>query len=248
MNKVNPRPVTVMIAAAGSGTRMGGVSKPLMKINGRQAILYSLDLFMASDDVERVVISARREDMHLLREICARENYMKEIIVTEGGSTRQDSVKRAFKAAFEGRKKTKLVAIHDGARPLITAEEFSRVVKSALQYGNAVCAARAKDTFKTTDENCVVNGHVERENLWHIQTPQVFDTDIFHTSLALAEKNGTQATDESGLVSAAGFVVKLVECGHDNIKLTYPEDVFIAEAILLRRKSFAENSPKGENL
>lgn len=242
MNKTAPGAVTVMIAAAGSGTRMGGVSKPLMKICGRHAILYSLDLFMRCDDVERVVISTKREDMHLMREICARENYMKEIIVTEGGATRQDSVKRAFRAAFENRSKTKLVAIHDGARPLLTDEELARVIRTAQQYGNAVCAARAKDTFKTTDENCLVNGHVDRENLWHIQTPQVFDTDMFHTALALAEKNGTQATDESGLVTNAGFLVKLVECGHDNIKITYPEDVFIAEAILQKRRSMAQNN------
>lgn len=230
------RPVTVMIAAAGSGTRMGGISKPLMKLAGRHAILYSLDTFMQSEYVERIVISARREELHLIKEIVSRENYMKEIIVAEGGSTRQESVKRAFSAAFSGRPKTKFVAVHDGARPLVTAEEIQRAFRTAEQYGNAVCAARAKDTFKTTDKNCVVTGHVERENLWHIQTPQVFDTDMFHTAIALAEKNGLEATDESGLVTEAGFIVKLVECGHDNIKLTYPEDVFIAEAILQKRR------------
>ena len=78
--------------------------------------------------------------------------------------------------------------------------------------------------------------------MWHIQTPQIFDTDMFHTSLALAEKNGTQATDESSLVSEAGFLVKLCECGHDNIKLTYPEDAVIAEAIISARKTKKEEA------
>lgn len=246
MAKNNLRPATVIIAAAGSGTRMGGVSKPLLKLSGRHAILYSLDTFMKSEYVERVVISARREEMQLLKEIVSRENYPKEIIVAEGGKTRQESVERAFSAAFSGRKKTKFVAIHDGARPLVTEDEVLRAFRTAEQYGCAVCAARAKDTFKTTDKSNVVTGHVERENLWHIQTPQIFDTDIFHTSLALAAKNGTEATDESGLVSAAGFVVKLVETGHDNIKLTYPEDVFVAEAILSKRRYIKENLNLGE--
>lgn len=238
--------VTVMIAAAGSGTRMGGVSKPLMKISGREALLYSLDLFINSSYVDRVVISTRKEDIETIEALVKAEGYPKEIIVTEGGKTRQESVKLAFKAAFDGRKKTKFVAVHDAARPLLTKEELENVFRMAEKYGNAVCAAKAKDTFKTSDKNGVISGHVERENLWHIQTPQVFDTDMFHTSLALAERDGTEATDESGLVTAAGFLVKLSECGHDNIKLTYPEDVFVAEAILSKRKHLKDRPEQEE--
>ena len=227
---------TVLIAAAGSGTRMGGVSKPLMKINGREALLYSLDLFDGSSFVERMVISTRKEDIETIENLVKAQGYTKEIIVTEGGSTRQESVSLAFKAGFEKRKKTHFVAVHDAARPLLTKEELKNVFELASKYGNAVCAAKAKDTFKTTDKNNVISGHVERENLWHIQTPQVFDTDMFHTALALAQRDGFEATDESGLVSNAGFLVKLSECGHDNIKLTYPEDAYIAEAIIEKRK------------
>jgi 2-C-methyl-D-erythritol 4-phosphate cytidylyltransferase len=231
---------TVILAAAGSGTRMGGVSKPLMKISGKEAILYSLDLFDECSYVERIVISTRKEDIETIEKLVKAQNYKKEIIVTEGGSTRQESVKLAFRAGFDGRKKTHFVAVHDAARPLITKEELMAAFSLAEKYGSAVCAAKAKDTFKTTDRNCVVTGHVERENLWHIQTPQIFDTDMFHTALALAERDKTEATDESGLVSEAGFIVKLSECGHDNIKLTYPEDAYIAEAILEKRKRLAK--------
>lgn len=236
MNKKNLAPAVAIIAAAGSGTRMGGVSKPLMKLDGKPTFLYSVELFIKSPYIEKICISAKKEDIPLLREIVARENYPKEVIVAEGGKTRQESVKRAFSAAFSGKAKTKFVAIHDAARPLLTPDELKKAFETAEKYGNAVCAARAKDTFKRTDKNAVVKEHVERDELWHIQTPQIFDTDMFHTALALAEKNGTEFTDESGLVADAGFIVKLVECGHDNIKLTYPEDVFIAEAILAKRK------------
>lgn len=242
----NTRPVTVIIAAAGSGERMGGISKPLMKICGRHMILYSLDMFMSCDFVERVIISAKREEMLLIRELAGRENYMKEILVTEGGKSRQESVTKAFAAGFKGKKKTKFVAVHDAARPLITKEEFTRAFHAAEMYGNAVCAARAKDTFKITDKNNLVTGTVERENLWHIQTPQIFDADMFHTAEALARKTGLEETDESGLVTSAGFLVKLVECGHDNIKITYPEDVLIAEAIIEKRRIADEHERQKE--
>ncbi len=244
MKNKNTPDITVIIAAAGSGTRLGGVSKPLMKLCGRQVLLYSIDTFMKNPRVERIVISAKKEEVGIIKDIIARENYIKETIVVEGGSTRQESVKLAFSAAFKRRRKTKFVAIHDAARPLISDEEFEHACATAEKFGNAVCAAKAKDTFKIGDKNRIITGHVERENLWHIQTPQIFDTDMFHTSLALAEKNLLEATDESGLVTEAGFVVKLSECGHDNIKITYPEDIFIAEAILAKRKYMKELEKK----
>lgn len=235
MKKYESRPVTVIIAAAGSGTRMGSVYKPLMKLNGRQTLLYSLDMFMSCDCVERVVVSARREEMYLLREICARENYPREILVTAGGENRQESVTLAFKAAFENRPKTRFTAVHDAARPLITREEFLRAYEAAELYGNVVCACRAKDTFKRTNADCLVVEGVERENLWHIATPQILDSDMLHTAMALAHRDGTVYTDESSMLTAAGFLVKLSEGSHANIKLTYPEDVAIAEAILAQR-------------
>lgn len=235
MKKYEQRPVTVIIAAAGSGSRMGSVYKPLMKLNGRHTLLYSLDMFMSCDCVERVVVSARREELYLLREICARENYPREILVVPGGENRQESVMLAFKAAFENRPKTRFTAVHDAARPLITREEFLRAYDAARLYGNVACACRAKDTFKRTDADGLVIENVDRENLWHIATPQIADSDMLHTAMALAKQNGELYTDESGMLTAAGFLVKLSEGSQANIKLTYPEDVAIAEAILAQR-------------
>ena len=228
--------VTVIIAAAGSGTRMGSVSKPLLRICGREAILYSLDLFCSCSEVERIVISVRHEETDIFSALVAKEGYDKEIIFADGGDTRQKSVENAFIAAFDNKKKTKFIVIHDAARPLVTKEYFLDTLKLAKKYGNAVCAARAKDTFKLADSKDLIKDGVDRSMLWHIQTPQIFDTDMFHTAIALARKNGTDATDESSLVTEAGFLVKLCECGHDNIKLTYPEDAVIAQAIMESRK------------
>ena len=235
MKQYEPRPVTVLLAAAGSGVRMGEISKPMMKLCGRQTILYSLDMFMSCDCVERVVISTRREELYRMQELCARENYPREILVTSGGATRQESVTLAFKAAFDKREKTRFTAVHDAARPLITREEFLHAYEMARQYGNSVCAAKAKDTFKISDDKNLIRESVERDRLWHIQTPQIFDTDMLHTALALAQQNQLEGTDESSLVTAAGFLVKLAETSHSNLKLTYPEDVAVAEAILAQR-------------
>lgn len=238
MRKHEQRPVTVIIAAAGGGRRMGSVYKPLLKLNGRQTLLYSLDMFMACDCVERVVVSARREELFLVRELIARENYPREVLVVPGGSSRQESVTLAFKAAFENRPKTKFTAVHDAARPLITKEEFLRAYETAEKYGNAVCASRVCDTIKRTNADCLITESVDRENLWRVATPQILDSDMLHTAMALARRDGTEYTDESGMVTAAGFLVKLSEGSAANIKLTYPEDVAIAEAILtLRRKA-----------
>lgn len=234
--------VTVIVAAAGGGTRMGGISKPLMKIDGREALLYSLDLFCSFDEVSSVVISIRSEDEPVFRKLVEGENYSKEIVFAHGGDTRQQSVLNAFKAAFSGKKNTKFVAIHDAARPLVTREYFEKALKLAAKYGNAVCACRARDTFKRSDKKDLITEAVDRENLWQIQTPQIFDTDMFHTALALAERDGTDATDESSLVTDAGFLVKLCECGSDNLKLTYPEDAAIAEAIMRLRREKEEEA------
>lgn len=243
MKKHEPKPVTVIIAAAGSGSRMGSVYKPLMKLNGRHTLLYSLDMFMSCDCVERVVVSARREELLLVKELCARENYPREILVVPGGKSRQESVMLAFKAAFENRPKTRFTAVHDAARPLITCEEFRRAYDIAEQYGNAVCASRVRDTVKRTNADNLVTESVSRENLWQIATPQILDTDMLHTAMALAKKNGTEYTDESSMITAAGFLVKLSEGSAANIKLTYPEDVAIAEAVLTLRGQLGKENP-----
>ena len=102
------------------------------------------------------------------RAIVDKEKYQKEIIFAHGGDTRQHSVLNAFKAAFSGRKKTGLVAIHDAARPLVTQEYFENALALAEKYGNAVCAARARDTFKRSDSKDLIKEAVDRENLWQI--------------------------------------------------------------------------------
>ena len=228
--------VTLLLAAAGSGTRLGGVSKPLLNLNGRPAICYSLDVFCAVEDVTRIVISAKKDDIPTLWDIVKQGGYTKVIAIVEGGSTRQGSVKKAFEAAF-CEKRTDYVAIHDAARPLVTREAVEAVLLDARTYGAAVCASRIPDTVKRTDKVAMVTESVDRENLYGLQTPQVFSTDLYMSALAVARRDGIDATDDSSLVQHAGFRVKLTDACRTNFKITYPDDVALAELVLKSRAS-----------
>ncbi len=227
--------VTVIIAAAGSGTRLGGVSKPLVKLCGRYAIEYSLDAFSACPDVTRIIICTKKEEIPVYEKIISEKGYSKVIGVIEGGSTRQESVSLAFKAAL-GEKITDFVAIHDAARPLITREEIEVAIADAKKYGCAVCAALCPDTVKRADKVGFVSESVDRSNLYLLQTPQIFSFEIYSASLALAEKSGFVATDDSSLTENAGFKIKLTQASRNNFKITYPGDIELAELIINSRK------------
>ena len=228
--------VTVLVAAAGSGARMGGVYKPLEMLCGKPVICYSLELFEKNTCVKSVVISAREDKTKEIEALCEKYGYTKVKSVVCGGKDRQESVKNAFNAAFRVPEDiTNLVAVHDAARPLVTQQELCRVFDNAYTFGASSCACRVRDSVKRTDDADTVNEDVERENLWLMQTPQVFDTDIYHTALSFAEKENIRATDDCALVTSAGFKVVLSETPSTNIKLTYPEDMFLAEAIIEKR-------------
>ncbi len=234
--KKNPKgSVTVVIAAGGSGSRMGGVSKPLMELCGRPCIEYSLEAFSAVEDVVSIYISARAEDASVYEEYVRSGRYPKLAGVALGGATRGESVENAFIHAFS-RELSDFVAIHDGARPLITPDEIRSAAAIAKKHGSGVCASRMTDTLKRTTVGGCVTETVDRESLWAIATPQIFDADLFHTALAVAKRDAFSATDDAGLMEHAGFKVMLSEASRNNIKITYPEDIRLAEAIIVSRK------------
>lgn len=232
--------VTVIIAAAGSGQRMGGVYKPLELLLGKPVICYSLDVFQSIERVKNIVICARQDKIQDIENLCRSYSYTKVLAVVSGGNTRQDSVKNAFKAAFSSSDRiTKFVCIHDAARPLITKQDVENVFDFACRKGCAVCASKVRDTVKKTDKNDISKESVDRNRLWLVQTPQVFDTDIYHTSLCYAEKSTGEFTDDSSIVNAAGFKTIMCPTPSYNIKITYPEDMCLAQAILQKRQGEA---------
>ena len=225
----------VIIPAAGSGNRMGGVYKPLEKVCGKEMLLYSLDTFQKCDEVNFVVIAAREDKVATLEMLCKNHGYTKVRKIVVGGDDRQSSVENAFKCGLFDNDLISHVAVHDAARPLFTVEMAHKVFETAFEKGNAVCANRVRDTVKRTDSRDVVTESVDRENLWLIQTPQVFEKNMYSEALEKAKKIGVVATDDSSLVSDNGINVNLCETPSYNIKITYPEDVLLAEAIIGKR-------------
>jgi len=220
---------------------MGGVYKPLEKLCGKPVLSYSLGIFQKSPYVKQIIIAAREDKTDEIHGLVLKEGFDKVKYVISGGESRQDSVEKAFRKVFSTKESiTKLVAVHDAARPLLTQKDAEKAFGLAKKYGSAVCASRVRDTVKRTDAAGVVSESVDRDGLWLIQTPQVFDTDIFHTALSVAKKDGFSATDDGSLVDAAGFKVLLSEASAFNIKLTYPEDMLFASALLSSRKQTEE--------
>ncbi len=229
---MNKAYVGVIIPAAGSGARMGGVYKPLEKLGTKEMLIYSLDTFEKSDEVAFVVISAREDKINEINNLCKKYNITKVKRIVAGGKERQESVENAFKCGLFDDDSVSHIAIHDAARPLFDCQMAKKVFSDALEKGNAVCASRVRDTVKRTDENAYVTDSVDRDNLWLIQTPQVFEKTLYGRALENAKKKGYLATDDSSLVSLLGEKVNLCETPSYNIKITYPEDVLMAEAII----------------
>ena len=228
--------VGVIIPAAGSGSRMGGVYKPMEKLCDREMISYSLDTFEKCEEVSFIVISAREDKISEIEKLCRENGYTKVKKVIAGGKDRQSSVENAFKCGLFADSSVTHVAVHDAARPLFDVDMAKKVFVQALEMGNAVCACRVRDTVKrTNDESCVIDS-VDRDNLWLIQTPQVFEKAMYSDALENANSGGFISTDDSSLVSANGVSVNLCETPSYNVKITYPEDVLLAEAILKNKK------------
>jgi len=220
---------SAIVTAAGSGTRMGGVSKQLMELNGIPCIVYSLFAFQKNSEIQEIIITAKKEETEVLQNLCNHYGINKVTKIVVGGETRQESVKAGFLSVSP---KCDIVAIHDAARPLITSEQISELIASCKRYG-AVCAAKKIfDTVKRADQNDLIVETVPRDKLFSVQTPQVFKSDLYRVSLALAEKSGYSVTDDASLAEKAGFPVKLLELGGLNIKLTMKDDVEIITSML----------------
>ena len=227
--------IGVIIPAAGSGSRMGGVYKPLEKLCGKEMLRYSLEVFEECQEVAFVVISAREDKVKDISLLCENCGIKKVKSVIAGGKDRQESVENAFKSLLFSDESVTHIAIHDAARPLFDLKMAQKVFAKALEKGNAVCASKVRDTVKRTDKEDIVSEAVDRENLWLIQTPQVFEKNMYANALKKAKLDGFVATDDSSLVAADNKRVYLCDTPAYNIKITYPEDVFLAEAIIEKR-------------
>lgn len=215
-----------VLVAAGSASRMGGIDKVRADLGGQPVFLRTAKAFQESSVISEIVIVTRSELVAEIRTACA--CLSKVTAVVPGGDSRQASVALGLAAVS---KKTKLVAIHDAARPLVPLSLIDRVVRAGHSYGAAAPAVPVKDTIKEA-QGGVVRATPDRSKLLAVQTPQVFDYDLLRGALLKAEKDGASLTDDCSAVERLGMSVKLVAGAEENIKITTPWDLTVARAYL----------------
>ncbi len=215
-----------ILVAAGRGRRMGAAEpKQILPLAGRAMLEHSLRAFERCDDVAAVTLVAPPElESHEGLEL---QNYPKLVSRVDGGKTRQESVWLGLSAIRDG----EWVVVHDAARPLVSDELIDAVLQAALCSGAAIPACRVSDTIKRAEGEAVI-ATLDREGMLLVQTPQAFRLDLLRQAHALALRDGFQGTDDSHLVERLGEPVTWVEGTPLNLKVTTPDDLVLAEALL----------------
>ena len=222
---------SAILAAGGSSSRMGGENKLFASVGGMPVLARSVLALAGSPLVDEIVIAVREEDLLAAVDLCKAYGLEKPLKIVVGGATRLESVMAAL---LECSDQSQLVAVHDGARPLVTREIIDRTIEKAQEAYAAAPAVPVKDTIKVA-ENGIVLETPDRSKLFSVQTPQVFDRSLLSAALQAAKDAGTTVTDDCSAVERLGKEVYLTEGSYENIKITTPEDLALAEAILERR-------------
>lgn len=215
-----------VIVAAGTASRMGGIDKVMAPIGGEPMIVRTVRAFQNCDAIRQIVIVTRQDLIVPISDLCHGFDKVQAVMV--GGSSRQESVEIGLGALSSN---MKLVAVQDGARPLITGAVIDRTVRAAHTYGAAAPAIPVKDTIKVVQGGLVAETP-DRSTLRAVQTPQVFDADLLKGALKKAKDAGAAVTDDCSAVELMGMSVKIVEGDERNIKVTTPMDLKIAEILL----------------
>jgi 2-C-methyl-D-erythritol 4-phosphate cytidylyltransferase len=219
-----------IILAAGRGERMGGnVDKAFIGLGPRPIVAYSLLAFEACPVVETIVLVVRGERIDSSRELCRELGISKLFAVVGGGGRRQDSVQAGLAALPP---EASIVAIHDSARPLVTPELIAATMESAQATGSGIAARKVVDTVKVVTDGNVAETTLDRSNLWAVETPQTFQTDLIRRAYDAVGKAGQTVTDDAGAVEFIGEKTRLVEWRKPNLKVTVPEDLAVAEKLL----------------
>ena len=218
-----------VILAAGASQRMGRVDKTFASLLGKPLILHTLDVFLRCNSIAQIVLVLPKSNIEKARTILRETEYSSYVCLCEGGRRRQDSARQGLSALEE----CQWAVVHDGARPCIHLDTLERGIWHAREYGNAVAAVPVTDTIKIADAQGSVTKTLPRLELRAIQTPQIFP--LSQLREAYDQHQEEDFTDDAALVERLGGKVRLYDGSHENIKVTTPQDLALAELILSGR-------------
>ena len=222
-----------VVPAAGSSSRMGGQDKILLPLDGVPVLIRTLRALESSALITEIIVVTREDLIVPISQLCRDAALSKVSKVVIGGSGRAESVLRGIRALPE---ETELIAIHDGARPLVTTEVIDQAITMAAQRGAAAPAVPVKDTVKKAHDG-LVEETPDRSSLFAVQTPQVFDASLIRGALGKAVEENAPITDDCSAVERLGMQVFLTQGDYTNLKITTPEDMAVAEGLLAWRQS-----------
>lgn len=226
---------TVLIPAAGMGHRMGGsVRKQYLNLLGKPILAHTLTLFENHPLVENIYPIVPSADISYCQEqIISRYGFSKVRRIVAGGAERQDSVRNGLDALVKDGfdQPQRPILIHDGARPLFDCKQLSALLETIYETGACIIGVPVKDTIKDVENN-KITGSPDRNRLWQAQTPQGFQYQLIRNAFDQADADGFVATDDASLLERLGCPVQILEGDYRNIKVTTPEDILIAAALL----------------
>jgi len=233
--------VVAVIAAAGLGQRMQqDLPKTYLRLAGKPILVHTLEVFETVPEVHEVMAVVHPDDLEFCKEeVVAPFRFKKLLRLVPGGKERQDSVYNALKVLHHEEGELEIILVHDGVRPFVTPEQVAQVIAAARRHGGAILGVPCQDTLKQVNAKGEVMATVERRDLWQIQTPQAFQAPLLCRAFREAMSLGFYATDEAGLVEALGHPVMVVPGSPLNLKITTPDDLQLAEAVVASRKKKA---------
>jgi 2-C-methyl-D-erythritol 4-phosphate cytidylyltransferase len=228
-----------IIAAAGLGRRMQqDTPKTYLQLAGKPILIHTLEIFEKVPEVQEVLVVVHPEDLEFCQEEIIDPYPLKKVLrLVPGGKERQDSVYHALKVLKKEAADLDVILVHDGVRPLVDPDQVRKVVAAARRHGGAILGIPCQDTLKRVNSKGVVVDTVDRQELWQVQTPQAFQAALLWRAYQEAMERGFYATDEAALVEALGETVVVVPSTCLNLKITTPDDLKIAEAILSFRET-----------
>jgi 2-C-methyl-D-erythritol 4-phosphate cytidylyltransferase len=215
---------SAIIVAAGESRRMEGVDKVLAPLAGKPLISWTVDTFQNCDVIGQILVVTSEKNCDRVRQMSVEKGWTKVTGVCLGGKLRQDSVAVGL-AKIDG---AEWVVVQDGARPFVTPELIRQGLEFARETGSAIAAVPVSDTIKMTDDNLLITQTIPRHKLWSVQTPQVFRYSILKEAY---ERIKSEVTDDASLVEELGHKVKIYPGSYENIKITTPRDLIVAECI-----------------